>query len=134
MTKSIFREKQSSGTEIYHFIEIFGNPFKYKMVNSILIVSICMGYSIRMKRVNKKKMVKNKFYFLPVSPSNIALCLFIFDLSFYIPVNSYGHAETVSSPSHTFSWASLTKQLTSTLCTYFCLYMTTTLLESAGGE
>ena len=26
---------------------------------------------------------------------------------FYIPVNSYGHVETVSSPNHTFSWLSL---------------------------
>ena len=33
-------------------------------------------------------------------------------------VDSYGHGGTVSSPNHTFSWASLNKQLTSTLCTY----------------
>ena len=33
-----------------------------------------------------------------------------------------------------FSWASLTKRLTSTLCTYFPLYLTTTLLESAEGR
>ena len=45
----------------------------------------------------------------------------LFGLMFYIPVNSFGHVETVNSPNHTFSWASLTKQLTSTLCTYFCL-------------
>ena len=36
-------------------------------------------------------------------------------LMFYIPVNSYGHVEMVSSPNHTFSWASLTKRLTSRL-------------------
>ena len=36
-------------------------------------------------------------------------------------VNSYGHGGTVSSPNHTFSWASLNKQLTSNLCTYFHL-------------
>ena len=36
-------------------------------------------------------------------------------------VNSYGHGGTVSSPNHTFSWASLKKQLTSTSCTYFRL-------------
>ena len=30
-------------------------------------------------------------------------------------VNSYGHGGTVSSPNHTFSWASLNKQLTSNL-------------------
>ena len=31
---------------------------------------------------------------------------------------SYGHGGMVISPSHTFSWASLNKQLTSTSCTY----------------
>ena len=36
-------------------------------------------------------------------------------------INSYGHGRTVSSPIHTFSWASLNKQLTSTFCTYFPL-------------
>ena len=43
-------------------------------------------------------------------------------LIFYVSSNSY-HSDvgTVSSPHHTFSWASLTKQLTSILCTYFCL-------------
>ena len=30
-------------------------------------------------------------------------------LRFYIPVNSFGHVETVSSTNHTFSRASLTK-------------------------
>ena len=37
----------------------------------------------------------------------------------YIPVDSYGHVETVSSPSHTFTWVSFTMQFTSILCTYF---------------
>ena len=46
-------------------------------------------------------------------------CLFV--LLLYLPVNSYGHGGTVSSPNHTFSWASLNKQFTSTSCTYFCL-------------
>ena len=36
-------------------------------------------------------------------------------------VNSYGHCGTVSSPSHTFSWAGLNKRFTSNLCTYFRL-------------
>ena len=43
----------------------------------------------------------------------------IFVLMLNVPVNSYDHVETVSSPNHTFSWASLTKRLTSTLCIYF---------------
>ena len=31
----------------------------------------------------------------------IYVCLF--ELLLYVPVNSYGHVETVSSPNHTFS-------------------------------
>ena len=45
----------------------------------------------------------------------------LFGLMLYMPVNSYGHVGTVISINHTFSWASLTKLLTSTLCTYFRL-------------
>ena len=55
-------------------------------------------------------------------------------LRFCIPVNSYGHVEMISSPKHTFSWASLTKHLTSTVWTYFLLWLTTTLVESTVGE
>ena len=33
-----------------------------------------------------------------------------------------------------FSWARLTKRLTCTSCTYFCLWLTATLLESAKGR
>ena len=45
--------KQSSGTEILHFKEFLNcDPLKYKIDNSKLIVSIWMGESIRMKRVN----------------------------------------------------------------------------------
>ena len=36
-----------------------------------------------------------------------------FGLLIYVPGNSYGHVRTVSSPNHTFSWASLNKRLTS---------------------
>ena len=46
---------------------------------------------------------------------------FWFGLVLYVPVNSYGHVGMVSSQNHTFTWASLTKQLISTSCTYFCL-------------
>ena len=46
------------------------------------------------------------------------VCLFC---CFKSQVNSYGNGGMVSSPNHTFSWASLNKQLTSTSCTYFRL-------------
>ena len=52
---------------------------------------------------------------LPSADSRRVVCLFVclFGLVLYIPVNSYGHVGTVSSPNHTFfSWVRLTKQLT----------------------
>ena len=46
-------------------------------------------------------------------------------------VNSYGHVRTVSSPNYTFF---LGKLDSSTSRTYFCLLLTTTLLDSAEGR
>ena len=54
---------------------------------------------------------------------NIFMIFCLFVLLFYIPVNSCGHGETVSSPNHIFSWASLNKWLTSTSGTYFRLQL-----------
>ena len=46
------RLKQCSGTEEHRFMKFLTcNPLKYVIVNSILIVSICMGKSI--KNTNK---------------------------------------------------------------------------------
>ena len=40
----LLRQKRSSGTEIHNFTEFLtGNSLKYKMDNSIPIVSLCMG-------------------------------------------------------------------------------------------
>ena len=61
------------------------------------------------------------------------LILRLFALILCVSVNSYGHVKTVSSPDNTFSWASLTKRLTSTLYTYFCLLLTTRLPETTEG-
>ena len=44
-------------------------------------------------------------------------CLFCY---FTSQVNSYGHGGTVSSPNHTFSWASLNKQLTRVVLDSYC--------------
>ena len=55
---------------------------------------------------------------LCVKVSWLVLLFCLYGLRFY---NSYGHVEMVSSPNHTFCWASLAKPLTSTLCTYFRL-------------
>ena len=45
----------------------------------------------------------------------------VFFCCFTPHVNSYSHCGTVSSLNHTFSWAGLSKRLTSNLCTYFRL-------------
>ena len=64
-------------------------------------------------------------------PKVLFACLFC---CFTSQVNNYGHSGTVDSPNHTFSWASLNKQLTSISCTYFRLSLTTTLLECFSGR
>ena len=51
-------------------------------------------------------------------PKCLFVCLFC---CFTSQVNSYGHGGMVNSPNHTFYWACLNKQLTSTSCTYFLL-------------
>ena len=43
---------------------------------------------------------------------------FLFGLLLYVPVDIYGHVETVNSHNRTFSWASFTQRLTSTSCKY----------------
>ena len=49
---SLLRLKQPSGTEKYHYLETSTcDPFKYKLNNSILIVSVCMGNSIGIQRL-----------------------------------------------------------------------------------
>ena len=48
----LLRFKQSSGTEIHHNIKNSTcDPFKYTMGSPILIVSIGMGKSIRIRKV-----------------------------------------------------------------------------------
>ena len=77
---------------------------------------------------------KKAIYFVYAHCYRNDYCLFCLFLCFTSQVNSYGHGGTVSSPNHTFSWASLNKQLTSTSCTYFRLLLTTTLLEWLSGK
>ena len=59
-----------------------------------------------------------------------------FGLVLKVSVNSYVMSGCSVYLATLFSWASLTKRSTSTctLCTYFHLYLTTTLLESAEGR
>ena len=49
----LLRLKQPSETEIHdNFENSIGDPLKCKMDNPTLMVSICMGKSIRIQRVN----------------------------------------------------------------------------------
>ena len=87
-----------------HNLENFTcEPFKCPMGSPILIVSICMGKSIRIQRVNDVLMNHSA---VPYQ----SMCTCLFALLLYVPGNSYGHGRTVSSPNHTFSWASLNKR------------------------
>ena len=62
-------------------------------------------------------------------------CLFHFGLVIYIPVDSYGHVEMVSSANHTFCQGKLNygKRFTGTSCTYYRLSLTTTFMNQWKG-
>ena len=66
----------------------------------------------------------NKVLLILILPFSIVWKFCHFDLVCFFTSHSTTmvmSVGTVSSPNHTFSWAILTKQLTSTLCTYFSL-------------
>ena len=80
-----------------------------------------------LQRQNKLNVSYTFYYMHPLSSQDPSLificdskclgqlkCFLCFFCFFTSQVNSYGHGGTVSSPNHTFSWASLNKQLTST--------------------
>ena len=75
--------KQPPGTEICHNLETSTcDPFKYKMGNPILIVSICMGKFIRIKRV-KIHFVQQLF--VGKSKIKVVKLLFMMHLSIVSP-------------------------------------------------
>ena len=66
----------------------------------------------------------------------LSVCLFVcLFCCFTSQVNSYGHCGTVSSPNHTFFWASLNKQLTSNRAhTFACNWQQPFMNDSAEGR
>ena len=93
----------------------------------------CHGYQLIRICITKTyhisyKLVSNEYWKV------VCFVLFCLFCCFTSQVNSYGHGGTASSPNHTFFWASLNKQLTSTSCIYFCSLLTTTLLERFSGR
>ena len=99
----------------------------YLLIYLIVSVTCVMDKQINCKSVNRigyytarsstSGLALLKCYIVK-SVARVFVCLFC---CFTSQVNSYGHCGTVSSPNHTFSWASLNKQLTSTSCKYFRL-------------
>ena len=71
-----------------------------------------------MCRPNAFKCKHRQFHYLYIFIGK-SFCLFA--LMLYIPVNSNGYVVTISSLNSTLSWASLSKRLISTACTYFRL-------------
>ena len=69
-------------------------------------------------------------------PSRVNIVCFVsLFCCFTSQVNSYGHCGTVSSPNHTFSWASLNKQLTSNRAhTFACNWQQPFMNDSAEGR
>ena len=69
------RFKQSSATEIsYNLENSTCYPLKYTMSSPILIVSICMGKSIRIQRVMPRLHLPYDEYTMPVQCQNYRLC------------------------------------------------------------
>ena len=86
---------------------------------------ISWSYNVLSRWGNERKNTISKtinmlFLFELITNDYIPVCFCLF-CCFTSQVNNYGHGETVSSPNHTFSWASLNKQLVSTSCSYFRL-------------
>ena len=66
-------------------------------------------------------LIENKSIYQSLFKNIDTYVIFVCFCCFTSHVNSYGHCGTVSSLNYTFSWAGLSKRLTSNLCTYFRL-------------
>ena len=99
----------------FNKIVIFPFSIEYFRILEILFDSIDIFLRHSLIQGSVLKLIKCPFSSL----LNILFCLFV--LLLYMLIKIYGHGGTVSSPNHTFSWASLNKQLTSNSCTYFLL-------------
>ena len=103
-------------------IKIFLSIFEWPLKTGFTVYMYSMILSAQLYYIHESHIyIYSKGHFM-------VLLIHLFVCCFTSQVNSYGHGGTVSSPNHTFSWASLNKQLTSTSCTYFRLLLTTTLL------
>ena len=88
----------------------------------ILVAIFCYHNLLATVRAVLIDMQVSDLYVLDLYDFYVYMAFFVFCFCcFTSHVNSYGHCGTVSSLNHTFSWAGLSKRLTSNLCTYFRL-------------
>ena len=107
------------------------------MDSSFWFDAIILGWSIVYTEGSRIIISTLKMYFFAAFHPGLhylPIFLFFFFFFFFFFFVVVLRPRTVSSTNHTFSWASLNKQLTSTSCTYFRLLLTTTLLESFSGR
>ena len=93
---------------------------------------IVTGYPLQKQR--KEIWYVKGSVFIAKTKSSVRPMVILFALLLYVPINSYGHCGTVSSPNHTFSWVSLNKLLTSTSCTCFACYWQQLILNVSAEE
>ena len=89
-------------------------------VNYVIVANFYVANMYFHAICENKILAKISEFTVTASALSSVVCLFV---CFTSHVNSNGHVGTVSSESlnHTFSWAGLSKRLTSNLCTYFRL-------------
>ena len=113
----------------FQSVKIYMNHEESSICQNLILILNTVSLPILSKMYSKCNIANTLIvsfelmFYAPVTNS-VILGQFCFVCLFYCitsQLNSYGLGGTVRSPNHTFSWASLNKQLTSTLCTYLCL-------------
>ena len=92
----------------------------YKSMNFVCTIVAFWTRKI-VSHLKTRQMIQETIFHLVLSLENLrknddTVCLF--GLILKHPSQQLSHARTVTSPNYTFSWASLTKRLTSTSCTH----------------
>ena len=101
-----------------------GAGSKFSIVCMLRILFSCPNpIYIQAVFMKKAELDSNKNPILPEPETYLTQILFFlsFFCCFTSQFKSYGHGGTVSSPSHTYSWASSKMQLSSTSCIHFRL-------------
>ena len=92
-----------------------------------LLTVIVYDHSRVKKKIYSWKYKRNaciKFLILSSQVNTVAEHFLLFGLWFNVPINSYGLVETAVHLTILFSWASLTKRLSSTSCMHILVFVT----------